>query len=535
MFNMDDDTSAMSILSNVIRTNIMINTKTGDPFLDMFFATILLISLKHVFIYISDVSFSWMFFCEYIYLFRANKITFEGKRTTKTNLYSTNTENLFSTRFKAIWHFVSKKSSTCHDIFSLTEMPSSDNDKDQYGDNISDKNLNNYTNDLYIVNQQRSFEIAPTIYARVVIGIDRSPRESRNTKSTVIMTTVEVVVYSRHKSLEELKDFCDNITEEYIKNIEQRRDKKKYIYELQIKDEELLKWKWDEYPFNSHKRFDNGMFFDKKDYLLTKLDFFINNKTWYEKNGVPYTLGIGLHGPPGTGKTSIIKCVANYLDRHIIVIPLNKISSQEEFMKAFNEQTYNKNNPKNSICFEKKIIVFEDIDCMIDMVKDRSEISSGPTMNNPQAPEPQNTEEKTGELIKAVIADIRNEDENQLSSFMKKSSSSKKSDLTLSFVLNVIDGIRETPGRVLIITSNFYNKLDKALTRPGRIDISLEMKNASIAVIEEMYDYYYNESIPESVRKSLKDNIISPAVINNIRFDSQTKEIFLEKLVSCFN
>ena len=130
---------------------------------------------------------------------------------------------------------------------------------------------------------------------------------------------------------------------------------------------------WYEYPFISHKRFDNGMFFDNKQYLLDKLDFFLNNKAWYEKNGVPHTLGLGLWGSVGTGKTSVIKCMANYLNRHIIIIPLNKIKTQAQFMEAFNEETYNKDNAKNSIGFDKKIIVFEDIDCMIDIVKDRGQ------------------------------------------------------------------------------------------------------------------------------------------------------------------
>ena len=205
-------------------------------------------------------------------------------------------------------------------------------------------------------------------------------------------------------------------------------------------------------------------------------------------------------------------------------------------MAAFNEETYNKDNAQNSVGFEKKIIVFEDIDCMIDMVKDR-------TTEKPQSGSQKKTEdsksneksesEKTGELIKAVITDIRNEDDAQLTSFMKKTSKDQD-DLTLSFVLNVIDGIRETPGRVMVITSNFYNQLDKALTRPGRIDVSLEMKNASINVIEEMYEYYYDESLPQNVRDKLKDNIISPAVINNIRFDSRSSEAFLKKLVTYF-
>ena len=56
----------------------------------------------------------------------------------------------------------------------------------------------------------------------------------------------------------------------------------------------------------------------------------------------------------------------------------------------------------------------------------------------------------------------------------------------ISYLLNIIDGIRETPGRILIITSNNYDSLDDALIRPGRIDYSLRMNNASNITLSKM-------------------------------------------------
>ena len=120
-----------------------------------------------------------------------------------------------------------------------------------------------------------------------------------------------------------------------------------------------------------------------------------------------------------------------------------------------------------------------------------------------------------------------------MTSFLKKSQPTT-TDLTLSFVLNVIDGIRETPGRVLIITSNHYNQLDKALTRPGRIDVTLEMKNASVQVISDMYRHHYRDRLPKQVRQQLRNDVLSPAAINNIRFDSKNKDDFLKKLLAHF-
>ena len=109
-------------------------------------------------------------------------------------------------------------------------------------------------------------------------------------------------------------------------------------------------------------------------------------------------------------------------------------------------------------------------------------------------------------------------------------------------MLNIIDGIRETPGRILIITSNNYDTLDDALVRPGRIDFTLKMTNTSISTISDMFQHYYGQTLndyyslnPETNSEVIKDNILSPAEIVNIRLSSNTPEEFVKNLINTFS
>ena len=105
--------------------------------------------------------------------------------------------------------------------------------------------------------------------------------------------------------------------------------------------------------------------------------------------------------------------------------------------------------------------------------------------------------------------------------------------MTLSYLLNIIDGLRETPGRIIIITSNNYESLDTALVRPGRIDYTLKMNNASRKIVEEMFFHYYEEPMSAYYDTDLiKDYIVSPAEIVNIKLSSSGPEDFVKKLSS---
>jgi len=103
--------------------------------------------------------------------------------------------------------------------------------------------------------------------------------------------------------------------------------------------------------------------------------------------------------------------------------------------------------------------------------------------------------------------------------------------LTLDDILNLWDGIRETPGRIMIITSNHYQDLDPALIRPGRIDVTLELSYASREIIKEMYTHLFEEKIDSEKLQLVNEDFYSPAEIINIYMNEERdKERFITRL-----
>jgi SpoVK/Ycf46/Vps4 family AAA+-type ATPase len=104
--------------------------------------------------------------------------------------------------------------------------------------------------------------------------------------------------------------------------------------------------------------------------------------------------------------------------------------------------------------------------------------------------------------------------------------------ITLDDILNLWDGIRETPGRILIISSNHYEKLDPALVRPGRIDITHELSNASHNTISEIYFHLFGKKINNKKLEKIKEFFYSPAELVNIYIDkNKIENDFLERLL----
>jgi SpoVK/Ycf46/Vps4 family AAA+-type ATPase len=104
--------------------------------------------------------------------------------------------------------------------------------------------------------------------------------------------------------------------------------------------------------------------------------------------------------------------------------------------------------------------------------------------------------------------------------------------ITLDDILNLWDGIRETPGRILVITSNHYKNLDSALKRSGRIDIELNLSYASHGVISQMYTHFFKQKIDIKKLQKVKPYFYTPSEITNIyRKTKQDENAFLKRLL----
>jgi DNA polymerase III delta prime subunit len=114
------------------------------------------------------------------------------------------------------------------------------------------------------------------------------------------------------------------------------------------------------------------VFFEERDIVRNRTQFFLEHRDWYERKGVPYTLGFMFHGQPGCGKTSTIKAIASEGRRHIINIQLSEIKTKSQLQSLFfNDEihVYNGTNTERyTIPVSERLYVIEDIDAMGDAV-----------------------------------------------------------------------------------------------------------------------------------------------------------------------
>lgn len=257
--------------------------------------------------------------------------------------------------------------------------------------------------------------------------------------------------------------------------------------------------------FTTNRNFDNVFFEDRK-HVQTRTKFFLEQRGWYDKKGIPYTLGFLFHGPPGCGKTSTVKAIAAEGRRHIINVQLSEIKTKSQLQHLFfNDEihVYNGvNSEKYTIPVSERLYVIEDIDAMGDAVLRREWKKPTPVAKKP-----------TGDPL------------------FDRDTEPDKEVLDLSFLLNLLDGTLEANGRILIITTNFPERIDRALIRPGRVDMIVNFKRCNRAVLQEMVNAFYDREIV--IPEAELDDKWSPAEVNQILFRNfENAERAVEELVS---
>ncbi|RID42402.1 hypothetical protein BRARA_J02286 [Brassica rapa] len=209
----------------------------------------------------------------------------------------------------------------------------------------------------------------------------------------------------------------------------------------------------------------------KKGDILNDLEAFRNGKEYYKKIGKAWKRGYLLHGPPGTGKSTMIAAMANHLNYNIYDLELTAIQNNSELRKLLTATS------------SRSIIVIEDIDCSVDLTGKRRK--------------------RDGDLSVKKDGEQGKEDQNQ-------------SKVTLSGLLNFIDGIWSACGqeRIIIFTTNHIEKLDPALIRRGRMDMHIELSYCGFEAFKVLAKNYLDvDSHPlfGEIESLLKETKIAPA------------------------
>ena len=205
----------------------------------------------------------------------------------------------------------------------------------------------------------------------------------------------------------------------------------------------------------------------QKERILNFLEEFSAEKDWYVNMGISYKTGLLFEGSPGTGKTSVVKALAYHLKKNLCVVSCNSLTDS-----SFAELLAN--TPKNSI------VLMEDFDS-ITSTKSRKTNS-------------------------------------EITSF----------GITLSGLLNAIDGVFSSDGRILIATTNCAEKLDEALLRPGRFDLKENIGYADEDMVLRMFNKFYPDFSIDKIEISDK---ISLAQVENCFLTNKDKPEDAKKAV----
>ncbi len=248
--------------------------------------------------------------------------------------------------------------------------------------------------------------------------------------------------------------------------------------------------------------------------ILRDINDFLDPATarWYSNRGLAYRRGFLLSGPPGTGKTSLSFALAGVFGLDIYCMSLSeKTLSEEDLILLFNSL------PKRCIVLLEDIdsagVVRKKPDFQKDGEKKPKDESKEKTGDAEGEKKDESTETMASIIAKEVAKAVKTANDSSDRSSGGRSGSANDLGITMSGLLNAIDGVASQEGRVLIMTTNYPEKLDDALIRPGRVDMKIEFTLASKEQIRELFLRMYCVDSREAARMPTNLKQIMPNVL----------------------
>jgi hypothetical protein len=493
--------------------------KTDNPLFNLVLTALVILFISNI---NSIVSKIWNYVCHlikivYDKLVHLYNLLFPKKTITKTISIKSITENKqVNELYKAVYWYI-------------TTTTTIDYIKEPILDMAFDKKIDIFSPEFDIqiaktVPQyiERSFDYdnhkITYSFSRNLITIYGDEERKRENNLITLSTTINT---SMAKS-DPMEDFCVHCVQKYTDHL----TKKKWVQQIFVNKD----GKWISKDSNNHRKIETVVLKPQiKKEMGLDLDFFLHNEQWYHDIDFPYSRGYLFYGYPGTGKTSMIKAISNYTKRHIHYLLLNEIKSDNELLSVLQD-----------IKYRETILVIEDIDCMTNIIKDRNKKSSDTTLQKDVDGIKQLLKQSSifnpGMLVGAShghfmsdpmsmgIPDImemnhmhpHHQFPNQYNPLKSSKTAESGLHLTLSGLLNALDGVFNHEGRILIITTNKPKELDKALIRPGRIDRSFLFDYCDKEQIASIYKMFYKKDCPEADLINVPDYKYSPSHITGL-------------------
>ncbi|CAI7591963.1 hypothetical protein PCG10_000658 [Penicillium crustosum] len=182
-----------------------------------------------------------------------------------------------------------------------------------------------------------------------------------------------------------------------------------------------------------------------KERILADVEDFISSSSWYHDRGIPYRRGYLLYGPPGTGKSSFIQALAGELDYDIAILNLSERGLTDDRL-----------NHLLTIVPNRTLVLLEDVDAAFSNRREQSDADGY-----------------------------------------------RGANVTFSGLLNALDGVASAEERIIFLTTNHVERLDEALVRPGRVDMTVRLGEVTRYQVGCLWDRFYEDIDTDGVYRKL--------------------------------